>query len=98
MTITSTSTLEEVEAQYDDNADYLEAGSVGKCASFMQATRMLLRRYATSMMRNSVRVDRDIPTLRMQLADAERWFQANGGMGTATRMGPTLVDFSRCRV
>ena len=43
-TLTSTSTLAQVTAAYDDNASYAEDDSVSKCKAFITACRIILRR------------------------------------------------------
>lgn len=42
--LTSASTLAQVEASYDDNASYAEDASVAKAKAFVTACRILLRR------------------------------------------------------
>jgi hypothetical protein len=44
MSLTSSSTLVEVQAAYDDNASYAEDGDVAKAKAFITACRILLRR------------------------------------------------------
>ena len=43
-TLSSASTLTEVEAAYDDNASYAEDASVAKAKAFVTACRFLIRR------------------------------------------------------
>ncbi len=49
MTLSSSSTLVEVEAAYDDNSAYAENNSVAQAKIFAQACRILLRRYVNGV-------------------------------------------------
>ncbi len=81
-TLSSTSTLAEIQAAYDDNASYLEDASVSKCKAFITSVRLLVRRTAAAVSSgvtgNSVQTD--LSQYREELRDARRWLARNGGV------------------
>jgi hypothetical protein len=88
-TLSSSSTLEQIQAAYDDNASYFEDGSVPKAKAFVTACRLLLRQtpVATGTREGQL-------TLRPELIQAEmksaiEWLQANDT--TAGRSGGPRV-------
>jgi len=90
MALSSTSTLAEVEAQYDDNADYAEVESVAKAKLYIHACRILLRRYRSSQSGGRVSQSRDLVGLREDLREAERWQRVHS---TSRASSATLVSF-----
>jgi hypothetical protein len=96
MSVDSTSSLTEVQAQYDDNASYFEDNSIAKAKLFVTACRILLRRTASQMVKGSNQVNLNVPLIEKQLKDAEEWLLARD---TAFRPGPSVTrsDFRRFR-
>lgn len=97
MPLTADSTLAEIHAQYDDNADYDLTGSVSKAKLFIHACRLLLRRLTDSASKDgesfSVRYER----IQKQLDEALSWWHAND---QAASSGPSAVrhaNFSEFR-
>jgi len=86
-TLTSTATLAQVRAAYDDNASYEEDGSVAKAKSFVTACRILLRRLPMSTGTGGGAYIQLSPTTIMeQLRAAQGWLASkadveDGGSG-----------------
>lgn len=97
-TLTSSSTLAEVQDAYDDNASYAEDESVGKAAAFMTAVRILLRRMPKRQVfggRGGQELESEMGLLRAELEDARRWVASHSGgaaNGQATYFGSS-TDF-----
>lgn len=85
-TLTSTSTLAEVKAAYDDNASYEEDSSVTKARSFITACRFLIRRLPQRAKHGGTsggeEIEIDMTTLEKQLSEAQKWIQSNNTTGT----------------
>ncbi len=77
MPISSTSTLAEVEAAYDDNASYEEDSSIPKCRAFQTAIRILLRRLPTESGTRETNARWDMALLSKELERAQCWQAAN---------------------
>lgn len=90
-TLSSVSTLAEVQAAYDDNASWQEDGSVAKAKAFATACRMLLRRLATEQAvgQERVRLDENLRQLRAELSHVTDWIASN-----APSTSPPVVGFS----
>lgn len=89
----SSSSLDDVQAQYDDNADYDAANDVQKARRFKQAVRIQKRRVAGDYSHGPVRVTKS-ENLRQLEREEERvdaWLAAND----TDRRGPrsVLADF-----
>ena len=95
MAVTSASTLADVEAQFDDNADYDVALSSAKAQLFIQAGRILLRRYKSSASQRGTAFSRDIGSIEQQLADAVKWWRVS--RASTGQRGVTLVDLRESR-
>src|SRR4051812_46733326 len=97
-TLSSSSTLTQVEAAYDDNASYAEDGSVAKAKAFITACRMLIRRLpAEAGTREShVRLNPDL--IRKEMDEARAWVAANDTSSSGSS-GPqvTLGSFENFR-
>lgn len=78
-TVDSSSTLDEVEAEYDDTASYLVDGSVEKARRFEVAVRILIRRVADEKSHGSSRLARreNLRLLQKELEDVRGWLRAN---------------------
>jgi len=75
-TLSSSSTLAEIQAEYDDNASYAEDDSVAKAAAFVTACRMLLRvipKVSVQGGRGGFELHTDPESLRQQISEATRW-------------------------
>jgi hypothetical protein len=83
--LSSSSTLAEIEAVYDDNASYMEDSSAAECLAFITAGRMLLRRYAAEAQKaasgNRLRLDENIRQINAQLAQASEWLNSASAAG-----------------
>lgn len=78
MALGSASTLEQIEAQYDDNASYDLNGSIASCKLFIEAARLLLRRQADEIQGGGgSRVRQDRTVLERALDAAQRWWMAS---------------------
>lgn len=86
--LSSASTLAQVEAAYDDNASYAEDGSVAKAKAFVTALSILLRRSPAEAGTRESHVRLSPELLYKQLTDARAWLQANdtGGSPRVTRV------------
>lgn len=85
-TLSSASTLEQIQAAYDDTASYEEDGSESKCRAFITAARMLLNRYpleAAHAGGPSLRLP--VESIRAELNEARSWLSAHVS-GGAVRM------------
>ncbi len=87
--LSSSSTLAECEAAYDDNCSYGDgAGSVSQARAFAQACRILLRRYNSSVGAGGATMSRDVNRIQSALDDAVGWLNAND---TATSAGGVVA-------
>lgn len=81
-TLTSASTLAQIEAAYADNASYLEDASVAKCKAFITACTLLLQRTPSKAAHGGVgaeSVEINLDVLQKQIESARQWLVANGG-------------------
>jgi hypothetical protein len=95
-TLSSSSTLAEIQAAYDDNASYEEDGDATKAAAFITACRMLLRRIPRRVShggRGAEEIETSPEQLREDIADAHRWLCAHGG----NRRPVTVASFENFR-
>src|SRR5688572_20583284 len=91
-TLSSASTLAQVEAAYDDNASYTEDGSVAKAKAFGTACRFLLRRLPAEADTRESHVRLSPEELRRSIAEALAWIQANDTAGDSG--GPRVTRVS----
>jgi len=98
-TLSSTSTLVEVQAAYDDNAGYAEDGSAAMARTFITACRILLRRVpkrASHGGRGAEEVELDPTMIREELKAAQQWLATDpvalGDSGTGARFA-SFADF-----
>jgi len=92
-TLSSSSTLAEVQAAYDDSASYAEDESVGKAAAFITACRVLLRRLPKRAVhggRETEEIELDPAMIRKELSEARRWI---ADRSTATLRFASFQDF-----
>jgi hypothetical protein len=83
-TLSSSSTLAEVQAAYDDNASYASDNSATKAGVFITACRILLNRLPMQSQRAGSAFQLDKQSLREQLTRAEQWVAAHGGAGSSS--------------
>jgi len=88
MALSSSSTLAEIQAQYDDNADYDVEGSTAKAKLFIEACRMLLRRMMEEVRKGGSSVRDAYQKIENQLDMAIEWWQEND---TTTESGEVRV-------
>jgi len=86
MSLTSASTLAQIEAEYDDCADYDLVGSVERCKLFIHAARLLLRRRKDEIETGGNRVQEDRQRIERQLERAENWLGAQTIASTSPRV------------
>ncbi|MBA3708704.1 MAG: hypothetical protein H0W83_07800 [Planctomycetes bacterium] len=97
MALTSSSTLAQVEAAYDDNLDYRWTNSVTKAKDFAQAAGMLLRRYQTSISgADGGSFTRSVSVIESALNDAIAYIDANQTT-TGNAGGYVLPNFQSAR-
>lgn len=97
-TLSSSSTLAEVEAAYDDNASYAEDGSAAKAAAFITACRILLRRSLKRVAYGGTRsaeMEWDPQNLREQIKAAQTWLASSAS--ALTGGGVKYTDLSSFR-
>ncbi len=95
MTLTSASTDAEVEAAYDDNADYRDTASITKARLFAQACRLLVRRYTSGVSSDGTSINRNVELIRDELRDVDTWLDGND---PARSQSSTVVyDFRESR-
>jgi hypothetical protein len=101
MSLSSSSTLAEVEAQYDDNASYDLSGSVASCKLFIEAARLLLRRMADEVQAGGgSRVRQERSVIQQQLDDARRWWMSNdpnAGIASGAASSVREISFEEFR-
>lgn len=93
MALSSSSTLAQVEAQYDDSAGYetlgTQAARVTACKLFLGAIRILKRRTAKSIAGDGANIsERDLTT---DIAEAREFLKNND---STLRAGPTVTRVS----
>jgi len=75
MAIDSTSTLQQVQASYDDNAGY--EGYPDKCRAFILAGRILIRKMATEAGTRESHFKYDVALIQKEIQCASEWLAAN---------------------
>ncbi len=82
MTLSSASTLAEIQAQYVDNADYASAGSTSKAALFAQACRILVLKLPVQSSKGRHSMQLNAAGVQAELKTAEKWLaQKNSAAG-----------------
>lgn len=93
MPLSSSSTLAEVKATYDDNAGYRESNSPTQAAAFIMACRILIRRTPSLAGHGNRQLQIDTKILKQALDEAVRWYASSGSnSGAVVTLGPDL-DF-----
>jgi hypothetical protein len=75
--LSSSSTLTEVEAAYDDNAGYAKTASLSKCRDFIEAARILLRRYPSTATKGANALSYPLDRIQKELDRAVEWLSVN---------------------
>src|SRR5687767_9470326 len=77
-TITSSSTIAQVQASYVDNASYAEDGSAAKAKTFLTACRVLLLklRAQAGTREGTMRLNPEL--IQREMGEAREWLAANG--------------------
>jgi len=93
-TLSSTSTLTEINAAYDDNASYAEDNSVSKAKAFRTAIAILIRRVLADSTKGdkSLRFDRE--GLQRQLDEVAAFISSRDTSNSAV----TVADFRGLRL
>ena len=98
-TLSSASTLQQVEASYADNASYAEDNFVAQCRTFITACRPLVLKYPkrTGPPQAELTTARDL--VQAEKKAAEKWLEANdtGAGSTAGGARVTRVSFENSR-
>lgn len=92
-TLTSSSTLAEVKADYEDNIAYDINDSLTECQDFVIAARILLRRQADEMQQGGSRVREDYRKIRDELKKAEGWLKAKQSANATRGQGSSRLRF-----
>lgn len=97
-TLTSSSTIAEIEAAYVDNASYVEDKDVAKCRAFITAARILLIKLPVSQAKAGASLTYSIDSVRDALKEAQKWLEDHS-TDDDDRAGPrvTRVDFRNFR-
>ena len=99
-TLSSASTLAQVQAAYDDNASYAEDASVSKCKTFITACRLLLRRMPARSVHggrgSGEEVETTVGLIQTEMREAQSWLAGNDTTGTGAG-GVRHYDFSGYR-
>lgn len=97
MILSSTSTLPEVQAAYDDNASYAEDNSVAKARAFVTACRILIRRSMTRVDTRESAIELDVSLLQAELEAAQTWLESHDTGAAGGGPDRTLADFRNFR-
>lgn len=87
-TLSSSSTLAEIQAAYDDNASYVEDDSTAKAQVFVTACRLLLRqtpKVAVHGGRGGREIQLSPELIRDEMRDAQQWLSQKSTAGRAKR-------------
>lgn len=97
MTLSSVSTLAEVNAAYDDNASYEEQSSLSMAREFISACRILLRRTPQMAMHDGKnQLQNNLTVIRQEMERAQRWIDrqpASSGSTSGGVVQHTFQDF-----
>lgn len=97
-TLSSSSTLAEVNAAYDDNASYAEDNSPAKARAFITACRILLRRMTSVVEHAGQKVERDPAQIQEQLEEARQWLASHDTTSASSGAGAVRhYDFQDLR-
>lgn len=94
MPLSSSSTLDQVKAAYDDNSNYAADGSVGECQAFIQAGVMLLRRLPAETSKEGQTLRLQLDLIQDEIKFARAWLATAGASAGG---GVLYSDFSDFR-
>lgn len=99
MSLSSTSTLDEVSAAFLDNASYSATGSVTAARTFVTACRMLLLMIPKMQGSREATVTMNPELIQKEMMSAQEWLQATDTGENAVTAGPRvrLGSFQRFR-
>lgn len=92
--LTSSSTLAEIQASYIDNASYAEDGSVAKAKAFITACRVLLLKMPKSSNSREAGATYNSDLILKEMEAAQAWVAANDSSPTNTSGGPSVSRLS----
>ncbi len=93
-TITSTSTLGQVQASYVDNASYAEDSSVAKCKAFITACRVLILRLPAQTGTREAQLQLNPDLIQKEMKAAQEWLEGPGAALGGTSAGPRVTRAS----
>lgn len=79
--VTSASTVAEIEAAYVDNGSYVEDQSVTKCRAFITAARALLIKLPTVATKGANSLSYRVESVQRELERAQAWLEARDTTG-----------------
>lgn len=88
-TLSSSSTIAQIKASYDDNASYEEDASVSKAKAFITACRLLIRQTPTELAKASGRVQIDVKLIQEEMNEARDFvssYDTSDSSGADTRV------------
>jgi hypothetical protein len=95
--LSSSSTLAEVNAAYEDNCTYDIENSVSMAQDFVQAARILMRRMVQKAENDQTRVDDTYEKYASELKKAEDWLKVNNTSTTARNSVTHHLSFTNFR-
>ena len=78
-TLSSSSTLAQIQAEYADTASYSEDGDVAKCRRFITACRLLILKTPKSYGTREAQTEYNPELIREELQEAKFWLERVGG-------------------
>ena len=81
-TLSSSSTIAQIKAAYDDNASYDEDASVAKAKAFITACRLLIRKTPEELAKGTGRVKINVDLIAGELSEAQQYVAANDTSGS----------------
>lgn len=93
-TITSASTLADVQAAYVDNASYAEDGDVAKAKAFLTASRVLLLKMPAEAGSREGNMRLNPELIQKEMGEARTWLAANDTPVTASVAGGSVTRAS----
>lgn len=94
-TLSSTSTLDQVKAAYDDNSGYQVDASVTECQNFIQACVILLRRLPLEASKEGQTLRLSLDSIAAELKLARTWLATSAA--AAAGGGVVYPDFTSFR-
>ena len=79
--VTSSSTVAEIEAAYIDNGSYVEDASASKCRAFITAARALLIRLPSTATKGANTLSFNLENIKDELKSAQAWLEARDTTG-----------------